>query len=77
MVNIFKSLTTYTVRKQKIWPLYWYLSPTNILISISKSDKIYFNNKMFIYAWEKTQGAQANKNNSVFARFFNLDLACK
>lgn len=32
---------------------------------------------MFIYAWEKIQGVQANKNNSVFARFFNLDLAYK
>lgn len=77
MVNVLKGLATYTVGEQKIRLLHRDLSPTNILVSVSKGDKIYLDNKMFVCAREKTRWAQANKNDSVFAGLFDLDLACK
>ena len=77
MVNILRGLETYTVGEQKVRLLHRDLSPSNILVSVSKGDKIYLDNKMFAFARENTRWAQAQEHDSVFAGLFDLDLACK
>lgn len=77
IINILKSLETYTVGDEKVRLLHRDISPSNILISVSKGSKIYLDNKMFVLARENTRWAQSQAHESIFAGLFDLDLACK
>lgn len=77
IINILKGLETYAVGEEKIRLLHRDISPSNILVSISKGDKIYLDNKTFVCAQKNTQWAQAQEHDSVFVGLFDLDLACK
>lgn len=76
MINILRGLETYTVGEQKVRLLHRDLSPTDILVSVSKGDRIYLDNKMFVRVQKNTHWAQAQEHDSVFAGLFDLDLAC-
>lgn len=48
IINILKGLETYAVGEEKVRLFYRDISPSNILVSISKGDKIYLDNKTFV-----------------------------
>lgn len=77
VINILKVLETYAVGEEKVRLLHWDISPSNILVSISKGSKIYLDNKMFVRARENIRWAQSQAHESIFAGLFDLDLACK
>lgn len=77
MINIFKGLETYVVGKKKVRLLHQDISLFNILISISKGDKIYLDNIKFVFIQKNTQWVRAQKHDSVFTGLFNLDLVYK
>lgn len=77
MINILKGLETYAVGEKKVRLLHRDISPSNILVSVSKGSKIFLDNKKFVYARESTRWAQAQAHESIFAGLFDLDLACK
>lgn len=50
MINIFKGLETYIIGEEKVSLFHYDISLSNILISISKANKIYLDNNKFVRA---------------------------
>lgn len=77
LINTLKCLKSYAVGEEKVRLLHRDISPSNILVSVSKGTRIYLDSKMYVLARENTRWAQSQPHEPTFAGLFDLDLACK
>lgn len=77
LINTLKCLESYAVGEEKVRLLHRDISPSNILVSVSKGTRIYLDSKMYVLARENTRWAQSQPHEPAFAGLFDLDLACK